>query len=69
MAEFGDIKGETESIIMAAQDQTISANYFKKDILKHEIEIKCQMYKQYEDNVDHLTSGYPTLAMNECVMS
>jgi hypothetical protein len=30
MAELGDIKGETESIIMTAQDQIISANYFKK---------------------------------------
>jgi hypothetical protein len=26
---FGDIKGETESVIMAAQDQAISTNYFK----------------------------------------
>jgi hypothetical protein len=36
--KFGDIKGETESTIMAAQDQTISTNYFKKEILKQEIE-------------------------------
>jgi hypothetical protein len=28
--KFGDIKGETESVIMAAQDQTIITNYFKK---------------------------------------
>jgi hypothetical protein len=28
--KFGDIKRETESVIMAAQDQSISANYFKK---------------------------------------
>jgi len=26
----GDIKGETESTIVAAQDQAISTNYFKK---------------------------------------
>ena len=26
----GDIKGETESAIVAAQDQAISTNYFKK---------------------------------------
>jgi hypothetical protein len=30
----GDIKGETESTIVAAQDQTISTNYFKNKILK-----------------------------------
>ena len=28
----GDIKGETESTIVAAQDQAISTNYFKNKI-------------------------------------
>jgi hypothetical protein len=28
--KFGDIKGETESTIMAVQNQAISTNYFKK---------------------------------------
>jgi hypothetical protein len=28
--KFGDIKGETECVIMAAQDQEINTNYFKK---------------------------------------
>jgi hypothetical protein len=36
----GDIKGETESTITAAQDQAISTNYFKNKILKEEIESK-----------------------------
>ena len=35
--KFGDIKGETKSTIVAAQDQAISTNYFKKKILKEEI--------------------------------
>jgi hypothetical protein len=39
--KFGDIKGETESTIVAAQDQTISTNYFKRNILKEEIESRC----------------------------
>jgi hypothetical protein len=30
----GDIKGETESVIMAAQDQAIGTNYSKKQIFK-----------------------------------
>jgi hypothetical protein len=37
----GDIKGETESTIMAAQDQAITTNYFKNKILKEETESKC----------------------------
>ena len=34
LLKFGDIKGETESTIVAAQDQAISTNYFKNKILK-----------------------------------
>jgi hypothetical protein len=31
--KFGDVKGKTESTIVAAQDQEISKNYFKNKIL------------------------------------
>jgi hypothetical protein len=30
--KFGENKGETESVIMVAQDQAISTSYFKKKI-------------------------------------
>ena len=53
----GDIKGETESRIVAAQDQAISTNYFKNKILKQEIESKCRLCKQDEETIDHLISG------------
>jgi hypothetical protein len=36
----GDIKGETESKIVAAQNKTISTYYFKNKILKEETESK-----------------------------
>ena len=61
----GDIKGETESTIVAAQDQAISTNYFKKKILKEKIESKCQLCKQHEETIDHLTSGCPILTKIE----
>jgi hypothetical protein len=66
--KFGDIKGETESTILAAQDQAISTNYFKRRILKKEIESICRLYKEYEETIDHLTSGCPILAKNEYVI-
>ena len=47
----GDINGETESTMVAAQDKAISTNYFKNIILKEEIDSK-----QHE-TTDHLTSG------------
>ena len=42
----GDIKGETESTIVAAQDQAIGTNYFKNKILKEETESKCWLCKK-----------------------
>ena len=64
----GDMKGETESTIVAAQDQAISTIYFKNKILKEEFENKCQLCKQHEEAIDHLTSGCPILAKNEYLM-
>jgi len=66
--KFGDVKGEIESTIVAAQDQAIGTNYFKNKILKEEIESKCRLCKQHEENIDHLTSGCPILAKNEYLM-
>ena len=64
----GDVKGETKSTLVAAQDQAIGTNYCKNKILKEEIESKCQLCKQYEETVDHVTSGCPILAKKEYLM-
>jgi hypothetical protein len=66
--KYGDIKGETESIIVAAQDQSISKNYIKNKILKKETESKCRLCKQHEETIHHLASGCPILAKNEYLM-
>jgi hypothetical protein len=66
--KFGDIKGETESTIVVAQDQAISTNYFKRKILKEETESRCRLCKEYEETIDHQTSGCPILVKNEFVI-
>ena len=53
---------------MAAQDQTISTNYYKNKILKETIDSKCQLCKQHEQTTDHQTSGCSILANNEFLM-
>ena len=53
---------------MAAQEQAISTNYFKNKILKEETESKCRLCKQYEETINHLTSGCPILVKNEYLM-
>ena len=41
----GDIKGETESTLVAAQAQAISTNYFKDKIFQEEIDSICCLCK------------------------
>jgi hypothetical protein len=66
--KFGNIKGETESTIVTAQDQAISTNCVKNKILKEEVDSKCRLCKQHEETIDHLTSGCPILVKNEYLM-
>jgi hypothetical protein len=54
---------------VAAQGQAISTNFLKiKFFFQKEFGSKYQLYKQHEETVDHLTSGYPILAKNEYLM-
>jgi hypothetical protein len=39
---------------VAAQDQSVSTNYFKNTILKEENDSKCRLRKQHEETIDHL---------------
>jgi hypothetical protein len=63
--KFGDIKGETESTIVAAQDQAMNTNYFKNKILKEEIYSKSWFCQKHEETTDYLTPGCPILADDE----
>jgi hypothetical protein len=36
--------------------------------LKQDIESRCRLSKQYEETIDHLISGCPTLAKNEYII-
>jgi hypothetical protein len=66
--KFGNIKGETESTIVAALDHAINTNYFKNKFLKEEVNSKCRLCKGHEETIDHLTSGSPILAKNVYLM-
>jgi len=66
--KFRDIKGETESTIVAAQDQAINTNYFKNKILREGNGSKCRLCRQHEETVDHITSGCPILAKKDYLM-
>jgi hypothetical protein len=62
--KFGDIRGETESFNVVAQDQALGTNYFKRKVLKEKSENKCRLCEEYEEIIDHLTSGCVVLVKN-----
>jgi hypothetical protein len=53
---------------VVAQNHSVSTNYFKRTILKEEIVSRCTEYTEYEETIDHLTSGCPILAKNEYII-
>jgi hypothetical protein len=54
MTKIWKIKGETESTIVAAQDQAINTNYFKNTNLKEETDSKYRLCKQNKETMDHV---------------
>jgi len=58
----GDLKAETESEIVAAQDQAIQIKYYATKILNTETDSKCRLRQQFDESIDHITSSCPILA-------
>jgi hypothetical protein len=58
----GDLKAETESEIVAAQDQALQTKYYATKILQKEKDSKCRLCHQFEETVDHIMSAHPILA-------
>jgi hypothetical protein len=60
----GDLKGETESEIIAAQDQVLQTKYHATKILQTETDRKCGLCKTFE-TVEHILSACPILAKEQ----
>ena len=58
----GDLKGETESEIIAAQAQALQTKYHATKILQTETDSKCQ---QFYETIYHITSACPILAKEQ----
>jgi len=55
----GDLKAETESEIVAAQDQALQTKYYAAKILNTETDSKCRLWQQFDDTIDHIISACP----------
>ena len=58
----GDLKAETESEIVAAQDQVLQTKYYATKILNTETNSRCRLCQQFDETVDHIISACPILA-------
>ena len=56
------IHSETESLICAAQEQSLATNYVRNKIWKQNVTSKCRLCKVKEETVSHLVSGCTMLA-------
>ena len=61
----GNLKRETESLIMAAQNKSIRTNYIKAKIDRTQTNSKCRMCGERDETVNHITSECSQLAQKE----
>ena len=61
------LKAETEGMVIAAQDQSLATRSYHHKIIKDGTDPKCRMCNQYEETIDHIVSGCPTLAKTEYI--
>jgi len=60
-----DLKAETESEIVAAQDQALQTKYYVTKLLNTETDIKCRLCQQFDETIDHIISACPILAKEQ----
>jgi hypothetical protein len=58
----GDLKAETESEIVAAQDQATQTKYYATKISNTETDSKCRLCQQFDEIIDHIISACHVLA-------
>jgi hypothetical protein len=63
----GDLKTETESKIVAAQDQAIQTKYYATKILNTETDSKCRLCQQFDETIGHIMSACPILAKEQYI--
>jgi hypothetical protein len=62
-----ETKAETESEIVAAQDQALNTKYYATRILHTQMDSKCRLCQQFDETIDHIISACPILAKEQYV--
>jgi len=62
-----DLKAETESEMVAAQEQAIQTKYYATKILNSETDSKCRLCQQFDETIEHIISACPILAKEQYI--
>ena len=60
-----DLKRETESLVVAAQNQSIRTNLVEAKIDKSQGDSLCRVCRKVDESIDHIVSGCSKLAQKE----
>jgi NADPH-dependent 7-cyano-7-deazaguanine reductase QueF len=60
-----DLKAETESEIVAAQDQALQTKHYATKILNTEADSKCRLCHQFDETTDYILSACPIQAKEQ----
>ena len=63
--QSGDLKRDTASLIVVAQNTCIRANLVKAQINKRQKDTLCRLCKKADESMDHVVSGCNELALKE----
>ena len=61
----GELKKETEGMIMAAQDQALRTRYIERALDGTNISPKCRKCNHKDETINHIASECPALAQNQ----
>ena len=65
MAKKGNFKRETESLLIAAQDNAIRSNHIKARIDKTQQNSKCRLCGDRDETINHIITECSKLAQKE----
>ena len=65
LLQNGDLKRETETLIVAAQNQSIKTNLVKAKIDKYQGDSLCRVGRKADESIDHIVSGCSKVAQKE----
>jgi hypothetical protein len=63
----GDLKAETESEIVATQEQALQTKYYVTKILNTETDSKWRLCQQFDETIDHIISACPIMAKEKYI--